>query len=76
MKRSKYWGTLNKIVRKRVIRHTESIHKKVYDYLREQSLSGDVFLNERLIETKIAGEIGSSRTPVREALHILENEGC
>jgi DNA-binding GntR family transcriptional regulator len=36
---------------------------------------GDIGPSERLIETKIAKEIGTSRTPVREALHNLELEG-
>jgi DNA-binding GntR family transcriptional regulator len=58
-----------------VIAETESIRKKVHKHLREQILSGEIGPNERLIETKIAQEIGTSRTPVREALHSLEQEG-
>jgi GntR family transcriptional regulator, rspAB operon transcriptional repressor len=58
-----------------IIADTETIRKKVHKHLREQILSGEIGPNERLIETKIAKEIGTSRTPVREALHSLEQEG-
>jgi GntR family transcriptional regulator, rspAB operon transcriptional repressor len=51
-----------------------TIRKKVYNHIREQILSGAIAPNERLIETKIAKDIGTSRTPVREALHSLELE--
>ncbi len=58
-----------------IIGETETIRKKVHKHLREQILSGEIGPNERLVETKIAKEIGTSRTPVREALHSLEQEG-
>ena len=61
--------------KKLVIKENETIRKKVYNYVREQVLTGVIKANERLIETKIADEIGTSRTPVREALHSLEIEG-
>lgn len=51
-----------------------TIRRKVYQHLREKILSGAFGPDERLIETKIAREIGTSRTPVREALHSLELE--
>jgi DNA-binding GntR family transcriptional regulator len=51
-----------------------TIRKKVYNHIREQILSGAIAPNERLIEAKIAKDIGTSRTPVREALHSLELE--
>jgi len=43
--------------------------------VREQILRGQIAPNERRIEAKIAQDIGTSRTPVREALHSLEIEG-
>ncbi|MDI7260951.1 MAG: GntR family transcriptional regulator [Thermodesulfobacteriota bacterium] len=58
-----------------VIKNPKTIRRKVYDYLREKLLSGEIPPHEHLIETKIAQEIGTSRTPVREALHNLELEG-
>ena len=60
---------------KLVIKDSPTIRKKVYKYVREQILSGEIAPNERLIEAKIAADIGTSRTPVREALHSLEIEG-
>jgi GntR family transcriptional regulator, rspAB operon transcriptional repressor len=62
-------------MKKLVIQGSDTIRKKVYTYVREQILSGRIAPNQRLIETKIAQEIGISRTPVREALHNLEIEG-
>ena len=62
-------------MKKLVIRDNGTIRKKVYTHVREQILSGRITPNQRLIETKIAQEIGTSRTPVREALHNLEIEG-
>jgi DNA-binding GntR family transcriptional regulator len=57
-----------------IIEDSDTLRKKVLDYLREKILSGTMSPDERLIETKIAREIGVSRTPVREALHSLEQE--
>lgn len=62
-------------MKKLVITDNPTIRKKVYRYVREQILNGHIGPHERLIETKIAREIGTSRTPVREALHNLEIEG-
>jgi len=62
-------------MRRLVIKNPKTIRKKVYDYLREKLLRGEIPPREHLIEAKIAREIGTSRTPVREALHSLELEG-
>ncbi len=61
--------------KKLVIKDSPTIRRKVYEYVREQILSGEIKANERLVEAKIAQDIGTSRTPVREALHSLEIEG-
>jgi len=62
-------------MKKLVITDSTTIRKKVHAHLREQILSGEIGPQERLIEAKIAKDIGTSRTPVREALHTLEMEG-
>ena len=62
-------------MRRLVIKDTQTIRRRVYDHLREMLLSGEIRPHEHLIEAKIAEEIGTSRTPVREALHSLELEG-
>jgi DNA-binding GntR family transcriptional regulator len=61
--------------KKLVIRESTTIRRKVYHYVREQILRGEIGPEERLVEARIAEEIGTSRTPVREALHSLECEG-
>ena len=58
-----------------VIKDTKTIRKRIYEHLREQLLNGEIAPPEHLIEAKIAKELGTSRTPVREALHSLELEG-
>jgi DNA-binding GntR family transcriptional regulator len=62
-------------MRRLIIRNTKSIRQKIYEHLREQLLSAEIPPHEHLVEAKIAKEIGTSRTPVREALHSLELEG-
>jgi len=62
-------------MRKLIIKNTKSIRQKIYGHLREQLLSGEIQPHQHLIEAKIAQDIGTSRTPVREALHSLELEG-
>jgi len=72
--RSLNWGTVRP-VRRLIIRNNKTIRKRIYDHIREQLLYGEIPPNHHLIEAKIAREIGTSRTPVREALHSLELEG-
>ncbi len=62
-------------MRKLVIKDTKTIRRKIYEHLREQLLNGEITPPEHLVEAKIAKELGTSRTPVREALHSLELEG-
>jgi len=62
-------------MRRLVIKNIKTIRRKIYDHLREQLLNGEIPPRQHLIEAKIAKELGTSRTPVREALHSLELEG-
>jgi DNA-binding GntR family transcriptional regulator len=57
-----------------IIKNSDTIRKKVYHHIRERILSGEIAPGERLVETRLAQDIGTSRTPVREALHSLELE--
>jgi DNA-binding GntR family transcriptional regulator len=61
-------------MKKLVIRPNKTIREKVYNYLREGILSGKIKSGDRLVESDLAERIGTSRTPVREALHTLERE--
>jgi len=62
-------------MRRLVIKSPKSIRHKIYTHLREQLLSGEIPPHQHLIEARVARDIGTSRTPVREALHSLELEG-
>ena len=52
-----------------------SAREKTYDDLKAKILSGHFIPGERLAEEHLAEELGVSRTPVREALHKLEQDG-
>lgn len=47
----------------------------VCDAIREQIIGGQHSPGSRLIEDRLANELGVSRSPVREALRVLEAEG-
>lgn len=52
-----------------------SLAEAVYHSLRTAILHGTYRPNQRLVEADIAVELGASRTPVREALQRLGNDG-
>lgn len=47
----------------------------VFQTLREAILKGELKPGERLMELQLAGKLGVSRTPIREAIRMLEQEG-
>ncbi|MFE7118810.1 GntR family transcriptional regulator [Streptomyces sp. NPDC057654] len=49
--------------------------QRVADHLRRQILAGELLPGARIMQEEIAGALGSSRLPVREALRILGAEG-
>lgn len=51
-----------------------NLSQRVADQLREEILSGDLAPGERLVERKLADQLGVSHIPVREALAILTEE--
>ncbi len=53
----------------------EPLREVVFHSLRKAILEGILQPGERLMEIHLAGELGVSRTPVREAIHKLEQEG-
>ena len=52
-----------------------SVREKTYESLKTAIFSGRYSPGERLGEEHLAQELGVSRTPVREALHKLEQDG-
>lgn len=57
------------------IEQPQPIRSQVYVHLRDQILNRTIEPSSRLVEAQIAKKIGISRTPVREALHLLEKDG-
>ena len=47
----------------------------VFQTLRSAILRGDLKPGERLMELQLASKLGVSRTPIREAIRMLEQEG-
>lgn len=52
-----------------------SLRDQVYARLRDAIVAGDLAPSSRLRDTELAAGLGVSRTPVREALQRLEDEG-
>ncbi len=53
----------------------QSLGQEATNLLRKMILDGHFTEGERLVEDRIATELGISRTPLREALHRLAQEG-
>jgi DNA-binding GntR family transcriptional regulator len=53
----------------------KSLGDQVFENLKQAIIRGDVAPGDRLVESRIAGVLDISRTPVREAIHKLEREG-
>ena len=47
----------------------------VFNTLRQAILTGEMEPGERLMEIQLANKLGVSRTPIREAIRMLEQEG-
>ncbi|MCD6436625.1 MAG: GntR family transcriptional regulator [Clostridiales bacterium] len=52
----------------------KSLGEVVFEYLRDEIMTGKLKPNQRLMENTIAEKLGVSRTPVREAIRKLEKE--
>ncbi len=53
----------------------KTLKNQVYDYLKEQIIIGVYKPGERLVEEKISTELNVSRSPIREAIQMLEKDG-
>jgi DNA-binding GntR family transcriptional regulator len=58
-----------------VDQRTASAADQAYAYVRERVISGDFAAGTRLTEWQIADALGTSRTPVREAMRRLVSDG-
>ncbi|WP_323741795.1 GntR family transcriptional regulator [Salinibacillus xinjiangensis] len=54
---------------------SQSAYLTAYEAIRDQILNGEIPRGQKLTEDKLASELGVSRTPVREAIRKLEEEG-
>lgn len=57
------------------IRRSKSLYEQVYAALRASILSGELSPGDRLVETQLAEWLQVSRTPLREALRQLQQDG-
>ncbi|MBS4959895.1 MAG: GntR family transcriptional regulator [Clostridiales bacterium] len=53
----------------------KNLSVEAYEHIKQMILHVEIKPGERIPEEKIAGQLGSSRTPIREALRKLSNEG-
>jgi len=58
-----------------LIEKKKTIHGQVYQLIKNRIIDGTYPPRERLYEAKLAREFGVSRSPIREAIRMLENEG-
>jgi DNA-binding GntR family transcriptional regulator len=61
--------------KRRIGEEHSSLHGQVIAELRRAILTGRLKAGERLVEGKLADELGVSRNPVREAIRVLASEG-
>lgn len=58
----------------RSLQRNQSLQEQAYQALRTAILSGELAPGQRLVETQLAKELQVSRTPIREAIRLLQHE--
>lgn len=58
----------------RSLQRSQLLHEQTYEMLRTAILSGELAAGSRLIETQLAEQLQVSRTPIREALRLLQRD--
>jgi DNA-binding GntR family transcriptional regulator len=66
---------MNDYLRDFVVENPTLIKDQIYDKIKKEILSGSISPGSRVLEGRLAKQVNVSRTPVREALHVLEMEG-
>jgi DNA-binding GntR family transcriptional regulator len=56
------------------IQRSQPLQAQAYQALRQAILSGDLSADQRLVETQLAAKLQVSRTPIREALRLLQHD--
>ena len=57
------------------MRTKSTLQQQAYDFIKEKILSGELSPDNLYSETKFSSEVGISRTPMREALQCLSQDG-
>jgi DNA-binding GntR family transcriptional regulator len=65
---------MEELVKRTVFSQSKPIRESVYESLRKTIISGIIPVGERIVEKEYAERLNISRTPVREALRMLEME--
>lgn len=58
-----------------ILSRRKSLSQEVADLIKQQMIDGDLNPGDRIVETKLAKELGVSQTPIREAIRLLAGEG-
>lgn len=58
-----------------IIKKSKSMREQVYEKMKEMIFSGEIKQGERIVEVEFAERFNVSRTPLREAIRMLELEG-
>jgi DNA-binding GntR family transcriptional regulator len=62
-------------VTKQTILDNKNISEDIVELIKQQIVDGELNPGDRIVETKLAKELGISQTPVREAVRQLSGEG-
>ena len=54
---------------------SDNLNQQIAEYLGTRIISGELASGERILEARLARELGVSRGPIREALRLLESRG-
>lgn len=58
-----------------LVRPPNSISDQIYDLLKKKILNSEILPGERLMQEEVAKAFNASRTPIRQAFHLLEKDG-
>lgn len=68
-------GLRKKFEKSPLLEPPHSISDQIYERLKERIIHGEIEPGKRLLQSQVAQELKTSRTPVREAFRLLEQDG-
>jgi DNA-binding GntR family transcriptional regulator len=66
---------MSEMINKQHFLDKQNISHDLVEFFKQQILNGELNPGDRIVETKVARELGISQTPVREAIRQLSGEG-